>query len=233
MENLAVVIPNNAANLQLPDPMLRDYYRDEEQRIYWVDGEIDSSLLDLVKMIMHCNKEDKDKPVEERMPIKVFIDSPGGDVQALYTTIKAIEISKTPVYTINYCGAYSAAAILLTAGHKRFALPGTSAMFHRGSCYYGGEQSVVESMKKYFDALDKKVDDCILEMFSDFKRLENTPVKFTCDCSKEKFENGLKSLKKEELQKILEEDKQIEVMCNFCSEKYLFNEDEIKKIIEK
>lgn len=159
MENLAVVIPNNAANLQLPDPVLRDYYRDEEQRIYWVDGEIDSSLLDLVKMIMHCNKEDKDKPVEERVPIKVFIDSPGGDVQALYTTIKAIEISKTPVYTINYCGAYSAAAILLTAGHKRFALPGTSAMFHRGSCYYGGEQSVVESMKKYFDALDKKVDE--------------------------------------------------------------------------
>lgn len=80
MENLAVVIPNNAANLQLPDPVLRDYYRDEEQRIYWVDGEIDSSLLDLVKMIMRCNKEDKDKPVEERMPIKVFIDSPGGDV---------------------------------------------------------------------------------------------------------------------------------------------------------
>lgn len=30
MENLAVVIPNNAANLQLPDPVLRDYYRDEE-----------------------------------------------------------------------------------------------------------------------------------------------------------------------------------------------------------
>lgn len=89
----------------------------------------------------------------------------------------------------------------------------------------------VENLK--LAALDKKVDDCILEMFSDFKRLENTPVKFTCDCSKEKFENGLKSLKKEELQKILEEDKQIEVMCNFCSEKYLFNEDEIKKIIEK
>lgn len=89
----------------------------------------------------------------------------------------------------------------------------------------------VENLK--LASLDKKVDDCILEMFSDFKRLENTPVKFTCDCSKEKFENGLKSLKKEELQKILEEDKQIEVMCNFCSQKYLFNEDEIKKIIEK
>ena len=162
MENLAVVIPNNAANLQLPDPMLRDYYRDEEQRVYWVDDQIDSSLLDLVKMIMRCNKEDKDKPIEERMPIKVFIDSPGGDVQALYATIKAIEISKTPVYTINYCSAYSAAAILLTAGHKRFALPGTSAMFHRGSCYYGGTQEQAESMKKFGDKLNKKVTDYFL-----------------------------------------------------------------------
>ena len=159
MENVVVAIPHNAANLQLPDPTLLDYYRDEEQRFFWVDGEIDESLLDLVKMIMRCNKEDKDLPVEQRKPIRVFIDSPGGDVQALFTTIKAIEISKTPVYTINYCGAYSAAAILLTAGHKRFALPGTSAMFHRGSCYYGGEQSVVESTKKYFDALDKKLDE--------------------------------------------------------------------------
>lgn len=159
MENVVVAIPQNAANLQLPDPTLLDYYRDEEQRIFWVDGEIDESLLDLVKMIMRCNKEDKDLPVEQRKPVRVFIDSPGGDVQALFTTIKAIEISKTPVYTINYCGAYSAAAILLTAGHKRFALPGTSAMFHRGSCYYGGEQSVVESTKKYFDTLDKKLDE--------------------------------------------------------------------------
>ena len=159
MPELQIAIPQSAANLQLPDPTLLDYYRDEEQRIFWVDGEIDESLLDLVKMIMRCNKEDKDLPVEQRKPVRVFIDSPGGDVQALFTTIKAIEISKTPVYTINYCVAYSAAAILLTAGHKRFALPGTSAMFHRGSCYYGGEQSVVESTKKYFDALDKKLDE--------------------------------------------------------------------------
>lgn len=173
MDGLVVAIPNNAANLQLPDPMLRDYYRDEEQRVYWVDDQIDSSLLDLVKMIMRCNKEDNGKPVEERMPIKVFIDSPGGDVQALYATIKAIEISKTPVYTINYCSAYSAAAILLTAGHKRFALPGTSAMFHRGSCYFGGEQSVVQSTKKYFDALDKKLDDFLFSHTNINKKVYN------------------------------------------------------------
>ena len=81
--------------------------------------------------------------------------------------------------------------------------------------------------------LDKNIDDCILEMFSDFKRLENTPVKFSCDCSKFKFEKGLRSLNKEELKTILEEEGKIETVCNFCSESYLFDKEEIEKIINE
>lgn len=162
LANVLLGIPETTANLQLPDPTLRNYYQDEQDRIFWVDSQIDDTLLDLVKMIIKCNKEDKDVPVEERKPIKVFIDSPGGDVCALWTTIKAIEISKTPVYTINYCTAYSAAGDLLAAGHKRYALPGTTVMVHSGSCMYGGDVEKVESMKKYFDKLGKKVTDYFL-----------------------------------------------------------------------
>lgn len=81
--------------------------------------------------------------------------------------------------------------------------------------------------------LNKNVDEGILEMFSDFKRLENTAVKFACDCSKSKFEKGLKALNKDELRQILEEEGKIEAVCNFCSDKYLFSEEEIKKIIEE
>lgn len=162
LENVLLSIPSSVANMQLPDPDLRDFYQDEQDRVFWVDGEISDTLLDLVKMIMQCNREDKDKPVEERTPIKVFIDSPGGDVCALWTTIKAIEISKTPVHTINYCTAYSAAADLLASGHKRYALPGTSAMVHSGSCVFGGTMEQAESMKKHFDKLGKKITDYFL-----------------------------------------------------------------------
>ena len=96
-----------------------------------------------------------------------------------------------------------------------------------------GEDDIEYLEKLNLSNLDKKVDDCILEMFSDFKRLENTPVKFVCDCSKSKFEKGLRSLNKEELKQILEEEGKIEAVCNFCSESYLFDEKEIKKIIEE
>ena len=162
LENVLLSIPTSVANLQLPDPDLRDFYQDEQDRVFWVTTEINDSLLDLVKMIIKCNKEDKGKSVEERIPIKVFIDSPGGDVCALWTTIKAIEISKTPVHTINYCTAYSAAADLLASGHKRFALPGTSVMVHSGSCMFGGTMEQAENMKKHFDKLGKKVTDYFL-----------------------------------------------------------------------
>ena len=163
LENVLLSIPENVANLQLPDPDLRDHYLDEQDRVFWVTGEINDGLLDLVKMIMRCNREDKGKATEDRTPIKVFIDSPGGDVCALWTTVKAIEISKTPVHTINYCTAFSAAADLLASGHKRFALPGTSAMVHSGSCVFGGTMEQAESMKKHFDRLGKKVTDYFLD----------------------------------------------------------------------
>ena len=111
-------------------------------------------------------------PIEERKPIKIFIDSPGGDVVFMHSIINVIEISKTPVWTINYCTAYSAASEILASGHKRFAFPGSHVMMHLGSCAYSGDVANVESTKKYFDGLSKKTIDHLL------KRTKIDPKKF-------------------------------------------------------
>ena len=163
LNGILVGVPEATANLQLPDPDLRNYYRDEEDRVFWLDEAVGDCATDLIKMIIRCNKEDKDKNVEDRKPIKIFIDSPGGDVTVMWSVIKMIEISKTPVYTINYCTAYSAAAEILASGHKRFAMPGSHVMIHLGSCAYAGDAANVEATKKYFDALSKKTVDHLLE----------------------------------------------------------------------
>lgn len=162
MSNILIGVPESVANLQLPDPDLRDFYRDEQDRIYRLNHELTDADLALVNMILKCNQEDKDKPVEERKPIKVYISSPGGDVVTLWTIIQAIQHSKTPVQTVNISYAYSAAAEILVAGHKRYSLPGTQTMFHRGSAFYGGEQSTVESMQKHFTGLENKLRDFLL-----------------------------------------------------------------------
>lgn len=163
MNGLLVGIPESTANLQLPDPTLRQFYLDEQDRIFWVDSQIGEETLELVKMIIRCNKEDKGKPASDRKPITVMIDSPGGSVEVLLSIIKAISISTTPVRTVCYCTAYSAAADLLASGHEgmRYCMPGTSIMMHSGSCAYQGTASQVDAAKKFYDAMGKKITDHI------------------------------------------------------------------------
>jgi ATP-dependent Clp protease protease subunit len=162
LNGILVGVPESTANMQLPDPDLRDFYRDEEDRIFWLDTNVDDCTLDLVKMIIRCNRMDKDKSVEERTPIKIMINSDGGDVQVMMTIIETIKISKTPVYTVCFSSAMSAAAEILAAGHKRYALPGTCVMVHSGSCSYGGTMEQAESYKKYVDYLTKRATDMFL-----------------------------------------------------------------------
>ena len=159
LNNVLVGIPESTANLRLPDPELRDYFRDEQDRIYWLDTQIDDSTLDLVKFIFRCNKEDKGKSTEERKRILIMIDSPGGSVEVIASIIGAIKNSKTPCWTCCYCTAYSAAADLLACGHRRFALPMTAMMFHAGSACYQGSQNDINKAKKFFDSMGKRVAD--------------------------------------------------------------------------
>ena len=157
LNNILLGIPENIANLQLPDPTLRNHFRDEQDRIYYLDSQIDESTLDLVKYIFRCNQEDVDKPIEARKRILVMIDSPGGSVEVLASIIGAMKISKTPIWTCCYCTAYSAAADLLACGHKRFALPMTAMMFHAGSACYQGSQNDIDKAKKFFDSIGKRI----------------------------------------------------------------------------
>jgi ATP-dependent Clp protease protease subunit len=161
MNNVLIGIPETTANLQLPDPQLRDYFRDEQDRIYWLNGQIDDSTLDLARYIFRCNKEDEGKPIEKRKRILVMIDSPGGSVEIEQSIIGAIKISKTPVWTCCYCTAYSAAADLLACGHKRFAMPFVNIMFHAGAGKYEGTQAQIDSAKKFFDKMNKRINDMV------------------------------------------------------------------------
>lgn len=49
---------------------------------------------------------------------------------------------------------------------------------------------------------------------------EEKKPQYKCNCSKEKMEKAIKSIGKEELTKMLEEDKKIEIVCQFCNQKY-------------
>lgn len=49
-------------------------------------------------------------------------------------------------------------------------------------------------------------------------------------CSEERVKIALKSLGKEQLSVIIEEDKKAEIVCPQCNKKYIFLEKELKEI---
>ena len=98
--------------------------------------DIDASIGDSVNSyIQFFNRIDQEKKIDvnKRTPIKIYIDSNGGNLTACFTIIDAITMSKTPVWTINIGKAYSAGFFIFITGHKRFAYPNSSFLFHEGS----------------------------------------------------------------------------------------------------
>lgn len=60
---------------------------------------------------------------------------------------------------------------------------------------------------------------------------EEREPRYECSCNKEKMARGLQTIGKEELEKIIEEDKKAETVCQFCNKKYEFSEEELKSLI--
>lgn len=128
-----VGLPEDISNLQLPEPSLVNFYRDLENRTYWINDEIDNYSLDLVQYIIRWNIEDKDIPKEERHPIYLLFYSPGGDLGIHSTISDIIMLSETPIIGIAIGEVASAAAYIFLMCHKRYALPSAVFLFHKGS----------------------------------------------------------------------------------------------------
>ena len=57
------------------------------------------------------------------------------------------------------------------------------------------------------------------------------PVQFKCDCSHDRFKQGMAAIGTEELTAIIEEDHGAEVVCQFCGTKYNYTEDELTELL--
>lgn len=90
---------------------------------------------------------------------------------------------------------------------------------------------LINSISSFF--IDKKPEDLMKLLFEDdCKILEEKDISFKCSCSKENFASALLTLHKEELEKLALDD-EVEVICQYCNEKYIFDKEEIKGLINK
>lgn len=120
------------ANLKLPDPSLLDYYKRLENREILINQNIDDGTVEWTQEIIQWNREDKDIPVKDRKPIKIFINSNGGSLNSIMELITICNLSKTPVYAIGMGKCYSAGGLLLMGVPKgnRYILNTTEALEH-------------------------------------------------------------------------------------------------------
>lgn len=105
-----------------------------ENRRLFINYEIDESVIDNIAFhILRYNRLDKNIPREDRQPIILYLNSPGGSVTDGFGLIDTITNSVTPVYTVNLATCYSMAFLIFLAGDKRFGMPNSTYLCHDGS----------------------------------------------------------------------------------------------------
>lgn len=90
------------ANYKLPDPTLIDYYKRLKNREILINQDIDDWVVEWTQEIIEWNRIDKNEgiSIEDRIPIKIFINSNGGSLNAIMELITICNMSITPVYAI-------------------------------------------------------------------------------------------------------------------------------------
>nr|DAF08235.1 MAG TPA: hypothetical protein [Caudoviricetes sp.] len=151
MEEIHVAIPKEAENLTLPSPELITFYRNLENRVLWLDSDVDEYWLEFSRKIIEWNREDKGLSPEQRKPIKLMFFSYGGSLDVNNALIDTIKLSTTPIYGINVGQACSAGCFIYLACHKRFAFPNATFLIHQGegNGFSGTYAQVVAAVMEY------------------------------------------------------------------------------------
>lgn len=159
MDTIAISIPKDLENMALPAPELITFYRNLENRVLWLDSEVDDSFTEFARYIIDWNREDMNVPVENRKPIKLMILSYGGDLSINNMLINLIKISKTPVWGINMGHADSAGCFIFMSCHKRLAMPNSTFLIHKGSASFDGTyEEVTSHVLEYQRVVDELCD---------------------------------------------------------------------------
>lgn len=186
-----VALGGSLANMQLPDPDLLQYYRDDARRIYWLDDEITPMDNAFIRRLIDWNQEDIGLPKEERTPIYLIIDTPGGSLDTMFALIDAIMTSETPVIGVVTGTAYSAGILVLLACDTRLGMKHSSYMMHRGSGMIDApDQKAAEMAMKQWSDQVKTFTEYVVERTSmsarDVKKALSTDTYYSADKALEK-----------------------------------------------
>ncbi len=117
------------------------YSRLLKENIIFLGTPIDDGIANLIcAQLLHLESENADKD------ISIYINSPGGDITALFAIYDTLSFIRNEISTICYGQAASAAAVLLAAGTpgKRLALTHSRILLHQPWGQGGGQATDIE-----------------------------------------------------------------------------------------
>ena len=122
---------------QAPDPLMEKFIK---TRQILLSGEINEENAEKIVRQLLILEAESDKP------IYIYIDSPGGDVDAGFAIFDTIRFVNAPVYTIGWGLVASAAALILLASPKerRLSLPHSHYLIHQPSSGMKGVATDIE-----------------------------------------------------------------------------------------
>ncbi|HEY2427327.1 MAG TPA: ATP-dependent Clp protease proteolytic subunit [Acidimicrobiales bacterium] len=138
-------VPNVVENTPRGERGMDLYSRLLREHIIILGTPIDDTIANLVcAQLLYLQYENADRD------INLYINSPGGDITALFAIYDTMQLVKNPIATWCYGQAASAAAVLLAAGApgKRFALPHSRILLHQPYGGVGGQATDIEIQAK-------------------------------------------------------------------------------------
>ena len=66
----------------------------------------------------------------------------------------------------------------------------------------------------------------------DYQIMDEHPIEYRCYCSRERVEEAVFCIEREELEKMANEGRDVSVSCQFCDAEYVFTPEELKAIAE-
>jgi ATP-dependent Clp protease protease subunit len=155
-----------------------------QERIVFIDGEINSDIVnEIISQLLYLDSLNNS-------PIKIYINSDGGDISQGLAIYDICKIIKSPIITIGIGRVASMGAVLMLCGDVRKSLKHTRYLLHQPSLGINGTYTEVDIYLKEVGVIKKELYD-ILKKHINISNLDEYLVNDRWFGAEEALELGL------------------------------------------
>ena len=117
------------------------------------------------RIIRMWNSIDDTESMEygKRHPIKIYINSMGGDFNAMLSIMDIIKLSRTPVYTVNMGIVQKEAFFIYIMGAQRLAYPRSTFLYERDLKHLDEENEQLDKYVNFYQRQLNELKDTVIE----------------------------------------------------------------------